>query len=118
MDINIKATNLELTPSLRTFIEDKMGSLQKLLMRFDADGAVGIWVEVGRSTRHHKKGPVYLAEADVRLPGKIIRAGKEDFDLWAAVDVLKDDLKVEIKKYKDRMLKIGKTDARARKRLR
>jgi len=101
MQINIKATNLDLTPALKDYIEAKIGSLSKFLQRFEAEGVVEAWVEVGRTTRHHQKGNVFRAEADLRLPGKVLRAEDEDFDVRAAIDKIKDRLKREIERYKD-----------------
>lgn len=101
MKINIKSTNLELTPALREYLEEKIGMLKKFLKRWEAEGVTEIWVEVGRTTRHHQKGEVFRAEADLRVPGKVLRAEEESFDVRAAIDKMRDTLKREIIKYKD-----------------
>lgn len=101
MKINLKATGLDLTPALREYAEQKIGSLEKFVKRWDAEGVVEVWVEVGRITKHHHKGDVFRAEADLRLPGKVLRAEDEDWDIRAALDRLKDKLKREIEKYKE-----------------
>ena len=101
MKINLKATELDLTPALREYIERKIDSLSRFLKRWDAEGAVEIWVEVARTTRHHHKGNVFRAEADLRLPGKVLRAEDEDRDIRTAIDRIKDKLKREIEKYKE-----------------
>lgn len=100
MKISIKATNLDLTPSFREYIEEKIGSLTRFVRRWDLEGAVEVWVEVGRTTRHHHKGDVFRAEADLRLPHKVLRAEDEDFDVRVAVDRVRDKLKREVEKYK------------------
>ncbi|MBI4094470.1 MAG: ribosome-associated translation inhibitor RaiA [Candidatus Liptonbacteria bacterium] len=102
MKISIKATNLELTPSFTAYIESKLGGLSKFVNRFDKEGAVELRLEVARTTRHHHKGSVFMAEANVRLPGRMLRGVARAEDPRAAVDMLKDKLKVEIEKYKDR----------------
>ncbi|HEY4475211.1 MAG TPA: ribosome-associated translation inhibitor RaiA [Candidatus Paceibacterota bacterium] len=101
MNINVKATNLDLTPALKEYIEEKIGSLSKFLKRWEAEGVVEVWVEVGRTTSHHQKGNVFRAEVDIRLPRKVLRAEDEDFDVRAAIDKIKDRLKREIERYKD-----------------
>lgn len=101
MKINLKATGLDLTPALREYAEQKIGSLEKFVKRWDAEGVVEVWVEVGRITKHHHKGDVFRAEADLRLPGKVLRAEDEDWDIRAALDRLKDKLKREVEKYKE-----------------
>lgn len=101
MKITIKATAVDLTPALKEYIEEKIGSLAKFLTRFDAEGAVGARVEVGRTTRHHHKGLVFRAEVNIDVPGKVLRAETEDSDIRAAIDKAKDKLKREAEKYKE-----------------
>jgi len=101
MKINIKSTDLDLTPALKEYIEEKIGSLAKFLRRWDPEGVVEVYVEVGRTTKHHHKGNVFRAEADLRVPGRVLRAEDEDWDIRAAVDRVKDKLKREVEKYKE-----------------
>lgn len=109
MKINIKSTNLDLTPSLHAYIENKLGSLAKFLTRFDTEGVAEMWVEVARTTRHHHKGDVFMAEADLRLPKKILRAVEESADVRIAIDALRKTLQLEIEKYKTRIGRRGKS---------
>ncbi|MEK7110308.1 MAG: ribosome-associated translation inhibitor RaiA [Patescibacteria group bacterium] len=102
MKITIKATGLDITPSLHTFIEDKLGGLQKFIRRFDEEGLPKLHLEIARTTRHHRHGEVFMAEANLRLPKKIIRATRDDIDVRAAIDKLKMKLRLEIDKYKTR----------------
>ncbi len=100
MKINIKATGLELVPSIKTYIGDKIGSLSKFVKKFDTSGQAEAWIEIGRATRHHHKGPVYRAEADLRVPGKILRAEHYDADVRAAILGMQSKLRSEIEKYR------------------
>jgi ribosomal subunit interface protein len=109
MKINVKAAGFEFTPSLNVYIEDKLGGLSKLIKRFDEEGVAELWLDLSRTTRHHQKGDVFRAEADLRLPRKILRAQKEAGDIRAAIDILKDTLRLEIDKYKTRSSKIRRT---------
>lgn len=101
MKIHIKTTNLELTPALNQFIEDKIGSLQKFVKSMDKEGVVEVWFEAARTTRHHQKGDVFKAEADLRLPGRILRSESFKNDLRLAINEVRRELKREIEKYKD-----------------
>jgi len=103
MKINIKATGVDLTPSLKTYIKDKLGALSRFVKGFDAAGQPEIWLEVARVTKHHHKGSVFKAEADLRLPKKILRAEHLDIDVRTAIDVLRNKLRLEIEKYKTKM---------------
>ncbi len=102
MKITTKTTGLDLTPSLRTYIETKLGALAKFVKRFDETGQAELWVEVARTTRHHRHGDVFSAEADLRLPKKVLRAEEEGEDVRAAIDLLQRKLHLEIEKYKTR----------------
>lgn len=102
MQINIKATGLDLTPAVRVYIENKIGSLDKFLKRFKAQGEVKAEIEIARTTRHHRKGNVFYAEANLYLPKKIIRAEHSDWDARVAIDIVKDKLKLEIQRHKEK----------------
>lgn len=101
MKINIKKTT-DFTPSLGKYIDDKLGSLGKFVKKFDESGEAEIWLEVSRTTRHHHKGDVFLAAADLRLPHKILRAEEYAEDIRTAIDNARDTLRLEIEKYKTR----------------
>ncbi len=101
MKINIKATDLELTAPLKEYIEEKIGGLNKFLSRLEdeKESDFTAWVEVARTTRHHHKGDVYRAECDLKLPGKMLRAEDENFDVRVAIDAVRDKLQKEVNKY-------------------
>mgnify|MGYP001569093369 CR=1 FL=1 len=100
MKINIKTTNLEITPAISDYLESKIGSLKHFLNKFEKDGEVVISTEIAKTTKHHKKGDVFYAEANICLPGKILRAEHSDWDIRVAIDNIRDKLQQEIKKYK------------------
>lgn len=104
MQLDLKTTNLELTSPLKEYVEKRLEPLSRFVKRYEEKGEVRMFVELARITRHHQKGNVFYAEANVELPGKIVRAEATHEDIRAAVDVLKDVLKREFKKYKDRHL--------------
>jgi putative sigma-54 modulation protein len=104
MNINIKATNLELTPPIREYIDIKIGSLDRFLKRFEEKNDINVFVEIARTTKHHYKGNIFRAEVDISLGGKIIRAEHEDLDIRVAIDKVEDKLKQEIKKYKEQKI--------------
>ncbi len=108
MKIDIKSTNLDLTDAIRVYIEDKIGSLDKfthIFTRNDTLGgfgheAVEAYVEIARTTKHHKQGPVFRAEVNLKIGGKILRATKEDWDIRVAIDAVREELKMELQKEK------------------
>ncbi len=100
MNIIIKVTKLELTPAIYDYIEEKIGSLNRFIGKFEAKSEIKIEVEIARSTKHHRHGDVFRAEANLYLSGKILRAEHSDWDIRVAIDSIKDKLQREIKKYK------------------
>lgn len=101
MQLNLKATNLELTPNLRDYVQKKMDMLEKYL------GSIKVYnasIEVCRTSHHHLKGEVYCAEANLTVKGKLLRVTKTEKDLYKAIDKVKDHLEMVIKKYKDKKI--------------
>lgn len=101
MDIIIKAKNLDLTPSIKKYINMKIGSLDHLLIRFENQGKVKAEIEIARNTNHHRHGDVFEADANLHMPKKILRVEHSDIDIHAAIDKVKDKLHQEIIKYKE-----------------
>jgi ribosomal subunit interface protein len=108
MRIIIKATNIKLTQGLRNFIKEKIGELEKfledLLKKEDIfDGRkprTEAFVEVGKPSKHHRKGNVFYAECQIPLPGGGVRSEAQKEDLRLAICEVKDELQRLLKKYK------------------
>jgi ribosomal subunit interface protein len=122
MKINIKATNIELNDSLRFWVQEKIGELEKFLGAFGPEDLIAgekekveIWVEIGKTTKHHLKGDVFRAEVQFHLPKKSIRAEAINADLRTAINEAKDELQREIKQYKGKRLDKARKWARMAK---
>jgi ribosomal subunit interface protein len=100
MNIDISAKNIELNAPLRTFIEEKIGDLEHLLGQ---SGPAHAYVEVGIPSNHHSSGPIFYAEANINVSGgHLLRAQATNYDLHAAIVDVKNELKVQIKKFKEK----------------
>ncbi len=88
MKINIKATAIELTPSITDYVNKKISTLEKYITNPDAVAQV----EVGRTTKHHKSGEVFKAEVHLVGAGLDLYAVVEHSDLYAAIDQVKDEI--------------------------
>jgi ribosomal subunit interface protein len=99
MKIDVKATGIELTDAIHSFIQEKMDTLDNKAARFG--DVVRAEVEVGKISAHHKKGPVYRAEVHVRLPGKVVYVTATNYDLYVAINDAKKEAEREIVEYKD-----------------
>lgn len=107
MRINIKASGIELTSALSSYVNDKVAMLEKLLVH---DPAAYADVEIGKRTNHHKTGEWFFGEINLHTMGKTIRCVEEESDLYAAIDKVKDGLAEEIRtadKKKNTLFKRG-----------
>ncbi len=102
MKITIESTGLDLTPSIKTYIEMKLTPLGRIIKRFETKGEVIAFVEVGRSTKHHKHGDVFHASVDLELPGKKLFAENENINLRTAIDMVKNKVKDDLQKFKEK----------------
>ena len=104
MKIISKTKNLELTPSLENYINEKIGSLEKFIknLQKEEEGKTlsEIFVEVEKESKHHRHGDIFRATAQVILPGKSLIAEAKGEDLLLVIVEVKDELQQEIKKYK------------------
>ena len=122
MRIIIKTKNLKLTANLQEFIEEKIGGLEKftkILQKKDnfekGKSSEEFFVEVGRETKHHKKGDIFRAEARVHLPPKTLVAISEKDNLKEAIVKVKNELESEIRKCKLKKIEIPRRKARRMK---
>jgi len=102
---NIKTKDVTLTPALSEYLEKKLSHLDKFITPEDME-AVMCYVEIGKTTKHHKTGDVFRAEYNVHINGKTLRAVKEGFDLNAAIDLAHDEMENELRSYKTKKVSL------------
>jgi len=98
LKVNIKSTNLVLTPGLKKFIRTKIKTLEKF---FD-DAQVEAWVEIGKPSLHHQKGDIFYAECQINLSKKVLRGTFRGENLKTAILQVREELERQIKKYKEK----------------
>ena len=91
MKINIKATGIELTQAISDYVYKRIFSIGKYLDQKNNPDIVA-QVEVGRSTRHHKAGNIFRAEVHIMGTNLDAYAVSEMEDLYAAIDIVKDEI--------------------------
>src|SRR3989338_1350461 len=90
MKINIKTTDIELTPAISDYVYKRIFTIEKY---FGAGGANAIaQVEVGKNTRHHKVGNIFHAEVHIIGAGLDLYAVSDTEDLYAAIDIVRDEI--------------------------
>ena len=114
MRINLKTTNFEITPSIKNYLEQRLNSLDKFLPN---DESIFADVELAKTTKHHQKGDIFMAEVNLTVPGRLIRAVAEEWDLHVAIDAAKDQLHREVTMSKEKNISLYRRGARLLKRL-
>ena len=73
MKLNIKATNLELTPKIKDYVQKKMDMLDKYFGKLKV---ISARAEVKKTTNHHLKGEIYGAEVNLSFGSDLLRVEK------------------------------------------
>lgn len=92
MQINLTGHHMEITDSLRNYVNEKMGKLER---HFDKVSNTHVILSVEKDT--HK------AEATVHMSGNDIFAEASENDMYASIDGLVDKLDRQVKKFKEKL---------------
>lgn len=99
MHINIRGKNIQLTDSLRSYTESKVGKLQKFYEDLSA-ADVSLIVEKNRNVEETHK-----VEITLHANGTIIRGEESTISMYSSIDVAVDKLERQIKKFKQKLYK-------------
>jgi len=100
MIIKEKGTNIEITQEIRQYLYKKLEHLKKFIN--PTDGGTLCEVEIGRTTVHHKNGDIFRTEINLRFAGKNLRAVSEKDELFASIDLAKDEMMSGLKAVKEK----------------
>ena len=100
MHINIKATNLELTPAINDYIQTKIDMLEKYL---GDTQVVNCDFEVEKAVGGQNKGEIFRAEINLQIPRELLRVDKTEANLYKAIDKVKDHVEEMIISHKEKL---------------
>lgn len=100
MHINIKATNLDLTPAISSYIQTKVDMLEKYLGDLQV---INCDFEVEKAVGGQHKGEIFRAEINLQVPRELLRVDKTETDLYKAIDKVKDHIETMIINYKEKL---------------
>ena len=92
MQINLSGHHVEITDSLRDFVNTKFAKLER---HFDHINNVYVVLNVEKINQ--------IAEATLHLNGGEIHAKADDLDMYTAIDSLIDKLDRQVLKHKDKL---------------
>lgn len=104
MKLQIFSKEVDISAEAREYIEKKIHMLDRFLKRLEEKGEILMEIEVSRSTKHHKNGKIYYAEATMKLPQKVLRAEYYEQNIESAIDGVKNVMKNEIVRYKGKSI--------------
>lgn len=104
---NIKTTDFSLTPAIKDYVEKRVEHLDKFVNPADKELPM-CYVEIGKTTNHHKNGDLFRAEFTIHIGGKSFRAEAEQEDLYAALDKITEEMTEELKSFKDKNVSLIK----------
>ncbi|HEY4495773.1 MAG TPA: ribosome-associated translation inhibitor RaiA [Candidatus Paceibacterota bacterium] len=110
MKINIKGTNLSVSPDINDYLNEKLKSVVKLIDQSDETAMFDI--ELGRTTRHHQTGDIFRAEINLHQKGGVRRAVSESGDIFSAIDLVKDQILDELRGSKGKRLRFIRKSGR------
>lgn len=114
MNINIKATNMELTGAISDYVNKRLKSIAKFSK---GDNLPSGYIEVGKTTNHHNKGELFKAEFSIVMNGERFFASSETDNLYSAIDDAKEEIVRLLTHTKDRKQTLFKRGASSVKKM-
>jgi len=102
MQLTIKGKNLDITDTLREYVEKKTGKLDRYLPYID-EARIELSVQNARSA-----GDRQVAQLTIRSKGTVLRAEERSGDMLSSIDAVTDKMAQRIARFK------GKRHSRAR----
>src|SRR3954453_9091311 len=96
MRLQVKGKNIEVSPSIRSYAEEKIGKLSRQL----AD-PTSVEVELAVE-KNPSIAASHVAEATIWTKGPTLRAGESSSDMKASIDQLADKLERQVKRYREK----------------
>ena len=100
MNINIKATSLELTPEVKEYILKRINGLEKFFKGNDKN-STNVLFEIAKRGGQ-KSGDIFHADCLIESLGEKFYASADKEDIFQAVDEIKDTLFREISRNKNK----------------
>lgn len=108
-NLTIHCKDFDLTDAIKDYAEEKVSSLNKYLST-DHD-ASKYSLRLGKTTNHHTSGKIFYAELGIAAPHKHYDAKIEAEDIYAAIDLLKDEMSNNIKNHREKQRTVSRHDA-------
>ena len=102
---NIKATGFVMTPTIKDYVEKRVNHLEKFVNPNQKELPM-CYVEIGKTTNHHKTGDLFRAEFTLYIGSKSLRVEAEKDDLYTSIDSVTEGMVEELKSFKDKKVSL------------
>ncbi|MBN1953772.1 MAG: ribosome-associated translation inhibitor RaiA [Anaerolineae bacterium] len=96
MQVQLVARNLEITPRLQEYVEQKIEKLERYISNIE-EARMELVVENTRSNAHRQ-----VAQLTIWIHGTMLRAEERGADMFTAIDATLDKMRRQISRYKNR----------------
>lgn len=93
MKITISGKNIDVTPGLRSAVEDKLSKLEKY---FTPDTGCNVTLSVEKERQK--------MEVTIPMKGHIIRTEQQSDDMYVTIDLVVDVIEAQLKKYRKKLI--------------
>lgn len=99
MNIQTTAHNLDVTSDVKSYLEKRLSVLKNFLGNSDQ---VNVHVVLSKESNHHRHGDIFSAEINMHIGGEHVFAKTEQESLYAAIDIVKDEISGSLRHRKDK----------------
>lgn len=99
MKMIVKGRHMDVTPAIRSYAEEKVGKIAKILDHMIMSAEVELQVEKNPSIQNG-----HVAEVTVYTKGHVIRAREAAADMYAAIDLVSEKLERQVRKFKTKIV--------------
>ena len=93
MRYTIIGKNMEVTESLKSAVQDKIGKLERY---FDSDTEIHVTLAVEKDRQK--------IEVTIPVKGTLIRAEQESSDMYVSIDLVEEVIERQLKRYKNKLI--------------
>ena len=93
MNITISGRNIDITPSLRETVQDKLGKLDRY---FTPNTDVNVTLSVEKERQK--------IEVTIPVKGRIIRSEQVSNDMYVSIDLVEEVIERQLRKYKNKII--------------
>lgn len=99
MELAITGRKTTVTPALRDYVNEKIGTAVRVYAQDSMSGEVILRVE-----KNHAISKPNICEVTIHTKGAVIRVSEAEIDMYAAIDLAADRVSRQLRKYKTKVV--------------